>query len=263
MLFDKIHREPTQFEIFERLRWQLREIQTVRPNEDWLGVFHYGSFNYGLTDEKSDLDVRYIYFSDESQGIIEYKLPTEEIVECISFSDFCGGLWEGQWSLVETLFTKYFFVNPKYINEWLALTNLAQDFIKYRRDAFAERILPDKDYLLQRFDQDITADSFGYTVCGYPCKILALTKFRLLIASRLTQIGSAIFSFECPQDKKQELLDIKRGHLSGTREEVRRMILDDFQKIDSIKKNLPPIKSNPRFPEFFYKRIEAIIQKRS
>lgn len=94
-------------------------------NYDVLGAFLFGSQNYNLSDELSDIDVKVIVVPT-LRDIIEKRNPTSTtlVLEDNSHIDLkdIRVMFEcylkQNVNFLETLFTPFFIINPKYQEEW-------------------------------------------------------------------------------------------------------------------------------------------------
>lgn len=188
----------------------LREQQhwiSQKCSEEWLGIFLFGSQNYHLEDEKSDIDARYIVFSN--RGLEQYRYKEREYIEVISFYDFVTGALEGQFTLLETFSTEYFFVNPKYIQEWIQLRAILPMLL----EALSEKVSYSLEYLvnlnLHKFRYNETEDPLGL-ILGYPPKSLSIVKSANIYLDKLKNNQVENFFFLTPS-QREELLFYKRG----------------------------------------------------
>ena len=100
-----------------------------------LGVFLYGSQNYGLDTETSDVDTKAIYIPTFEEIVfnkpisVEFHLPNGEHCEVKDIREYVKNLKKQSINFVETLFTKYFILNPKYEEFWNKYFIDNRDFI--------------------------------------------------------------------------------------------------------------------------------------
>lgn len=89
-----------------------------------LGIFLYGSQNYGIETENSDVDTKAIIIPTFEEllfspmEIKELHLPNGEHCEILDIRHYISNLLKQNINFVETLFTKYYWVNPFYQNLW-------------------------------------------------------------------------------------------------------------------------------------------------
>lgn len=233
-------------EILRHLREQQHWI-AQRHHEEWLGIFHFGSHNYGLSDQYSDVDARYITFSNEKIKEYSYK---EEHIEVVSFDTFVWGLTNGQLTFLETLSTEYFFVNPKFIKEWLELKKYLTVLIEHSRARIGSSLVFCASQSIEKFEKNITEDPL-YKIKGYPPKTLSHLKRYNLYADRLLSEEFENFFFV---PDKQEHLFLKRVGTS-TREEAYSIVMQDFALLKQKVELIPPDKKD--FPRQLYWAITA------
>jgi predicted nucleotidyltransferase len=97
------------------------------------GIFLYGSQNYGLEHENSDIDVKLIYFPEKSdeKGKVEAEVKAyirEDVADgkvvLATYNEFLDGLKTSHPTCLEILYTDYYIINHKYTNIWeYLLTN--------------------------------------------------------------------------------------------------------------------------------------------
>ena len=88
-----------------------------------LGVFHYGSWNYGTNLPDSDVDTKCILIPDlYSLAIKPYEVKhlavDDEVCECMSIMHMVSNWKKQNINFVEILFTKYCIINPLYQDVW-------------------------------------------------------------------------------------------------------------------------------------------------
>lgn len=89
-----------------------------------LGIFLYGSQNYGIETEDSDVDTKAIIIPTFEEllfspmKIKELHLSNGEHCEILDIRHFISNLLKQNINFVETLFTEYYWVNPFYEDLW-------------------------------------------------------------------------------------------------------------------------------------------------
>lgn len=111
-----------------------------------LGVFVFGSQNYDLDSDNSDIDIKVIYLGEEpEEGYTLFERESEEgFVQLVSLENFLVKLKSGYHTWYEILFTEYFLINPKYRTVW--------ENVRKKRDALVREnikahLLTELDYL--------------------------------------------------------------------------------------------------------------------
>lgn len=103
--------------------------------ENILGVFLYGSWNYGTNLPDSDVDTKCILIPDLYHLAIKpYEVKhldvDGEVCECMTIQHMVENWKKQNINFLEILYTGYYIVNPKFIPEWF-------DFIAEWREALA------------------------------------------------------------------------------------------------------------------------------
>ena len=98
------------------------------------GVFLYGSQNYGLDRQSSDIDVKIIYLDkpENDNFFISFRSEPYGQITLISMDEFLEGLEEGNHMSIEPLFSTYYFVNPHYRTLWYNIISLREKYISQR-----------------------------------------------------------------------------------------------------------------------------------
>jgi hypothetical protein len=127
--------------------------------ENILGVFLYGSWNYGTNLPDSDVDTKCILIPDLYHLAIKpYEVKhldvDGEVCECMTIQHMVDNWKKQNINFLEILFTGYYIVNPKFIPEWF-------DFIAEWREALAhydvkKAILSMGNQALHTYKQDPT-----------------------------------------------------------------------------------------------------------
>lgn len=119
----------------------VRDYEYVKSiyGEQILGIFLYGSQNYGIATEESDVDVKAIYVPTLREVAANKPLVSEELKigdEHIEVKDvrLMSQMWKkGSINFLEILFTDYSVVNPIYREDWekvLKIRNLITERTK-------------------------------------------------------------------------------------------------------------------------------------
>jgi hypothetical protein len=86
-----------------------------------VGIFFYGSENYNLHTEESDVDAKILFIPDDGMGstIVESRIYHDH--ELLSFVDirfFLFHLCDGDLAMLEMLYSKYSIIMPEYQTFW-------------------------------------------------------------------------------------------------------------------------------------------------
>lgn len=134
--------------VLKKLKQHYNEIILRGYNEDQIvGVFLFGSQNYNLDTEKSDIDCCVITlptFNDiiynikaESTG---YTALTGEIINVKDLRIFMHYLKKLNPTMLEILHTEYKILNPKYEFLWKELEALKEDIVKMNKHALLKAL---------------------------------------------------------------------------------------------------------------------------
>jgi hypothetical protein len=112
----------------EQLEHHVDFARTLYNHDQIVGLFCQGSTNYGLDIENSDFDSKCIVvptFKDialvRKPVTITHVLPNNEHCNGKDVRLYMGEFRKQNLNFVEILFTKYFYVNPLYAEQWARL----------------------------------------------------------------------------------------------------------------------------------------------
>jgi predicted nucleotidyltransferase len=117
----------------ERLKEHMQEVINRGYDEERvLGIFLYGSQNYGFATEKSDVDSRVIIFPTFEEFCLQkdwvsktIELENGEHIDIKDIRLFRENLLKQNINFMENLFTEYYIINPRYeelFNIWFINT---------------------------------------------------------------------------------------------------------------------------------------------
>lgn len=123
--------------IIENMK-HMAEMANIEASREVFGYFLYGSQNYDLADENSDIDMYCITVPSYKEVLFGYnknatfkiggtndnKITTKNLI------NFFKELDKGNFSTIELLFTSYVIINEKYIEEWEKLRNMRFSFLQ-------------------------------------------------------------------------------------------------------------------------------------
>lgn len=143
----------------ERLAAHYKRACEHYAEENILGVFLYGSWNYGTNLPDSDVDTKCILIPDLYHLAIKpYEVKhldvDGEVCECMTIQHMVDNWKKQNINFLEILYTGHYIVNPKFIPEWF-------DFITEWREALAhydvkKAILSMGNQALHTYKQDPT-----------------------------------------------------------------------------------------------------------
>ena len=111
-------------DILEALEEHKTEVFKHYPKNQVLGVFVYGSQNYGIATENSDVDTKAILVPTFEDLVLrkpisrELHLKNEEHCEVKDIREMVKMFTKQNMNFIEILFTKYYWINPKYKEFW-------------------------------------------------------------------------------------------------------------------------------------------------
>lgn len=208
-------REPKQ-----ALKEHYSVISKIYPEEKILGIFLYGSQNYGLATENSDVDSIAILVPSV-EDIILKKPICKEIVfengEHCNVKDIREIIkeWKKQSiQALEILFTDYFIINEGYISYWNNFLSIRNDIVHYDIERTFKSIAGQakQTYLRNPSDKKQIANA------------LRLYNF---LKSYLTGYSYNV----CLTSNNTAILNIKTGKTRLKEDAVRKIIFDSFDKL--------------------------------
>lgn len=117
----------------------MAEMANIEASREVFGYFLYGSQNYGLADENSDIDMYCITVPSYKEVLFGYnknatfktqRASNKNQITTKNLIDFFKELDKGNFSTLELLFTPYVIINEKYIEEWEELRNMRFSFLQ-------------------------------------------------------------------------------------------------------------------------------------
>lgn len=129
------------------------------PEYQILGIFLYGSQNYNIATENSDVDTKAIIIPTVEQLAFK-SMRTETIefddgghCEIMSIVHWVENLKKQNVNFVETLFTQYRWINPFYLNRWKdTFLEKREDIANYDEDKMVKSICSQAINTLIRYD---------------------------------------------------------------------------------------------------------------
>lgn len=112
------------FEIHYKVKEHFNFLLDHYNEEQILGVFLYGSQNYDLDTENSDVDTKAIYIPTFEEVVfnkpvsVKYDLPNGECCEIKDIREIIKNFKKQNINFIEILFTDYFVLNPRYEEIW-------------------------------------------------------------------------------------------------------------------------------------------------
>ena len=112
-------------DVIDRVREHYEIAKTIIPEELIVGVFLYGSQNYGMSDEHSDVDTKVLVVPSLADVVcarrpvaFEYHCDNGEHINFVDIREFVHQLLKQNPNTVELLFTDYYVLNPIFKGVW-------------------------------------------------------------------------------------------------------------------------------------------------
>lgn len=140
-IFDMTDQErlDKQYRINRRLREHLSEALSSNPKiKDWFIIAANGSINYDLDYEDSDIDSKLLVIPDihqliwnDTHNYLHVMSDNEEHCEVKDVRNYFHTILKQNINFVETLFSDYVVVNPKYVDIWEAFLAMREEIAFY------------------------------------------------------------------------------------------------------------------------------------
>lgn len=217
----------------ERVREHHEIAKSVFPEDLIVGVFLYGSQNYGMDDELSDVDTKCIFVPSFDDLVFPLPLHNREEVlennEHITFTDirnFVRSIRLCDTTFIEVMFTKYFVLGPMFQGLWRDFASHRAEFAYYNPAGFVNVGYRDMQAVLKR--QENTA---------YNPKLAAMVK-RYEFLARDYLAKAELESLYCPKEHEW-LLQVKRGKCDiEDGMAMQREAVENLRKYSEITKDL-------------------------
>jgi predicted nucleotidyltransferase len=154
-----MEKDDIEFELMTKIMNHKEAVLKKYPEYQILGIFLYGSQNYNIATEKSDVDIKAIIiptveqlaFSPVRVGTIEFSDGGH--CEIMSIVHWVENLKKQNVNFVETLFTQYRWINPFYLNKWKeTFLEKREDIANYDKDRMVKSICHQAINTLSRYD---------------------------------------------------------------------------------------------------------------
>ena len=120
-----------------RVREHYEIAKTVVPEELIVGCFLYGSQNYNMADENSDVDTRVLVVPSLADVVcarrplsFEHHCENGEHINFVDVREFVHQLLKQNPNSLEILFTDYFVINPPFKGVWYYIWSHREDFAR-------------------------------------------------------------------------------------------------------------------------------------
>lgn len=201
------------------------------PDYNFLGIFLYGSQNYGLATENSDVDSIAILIPSVEDIILRKPICKEVVFEN---GEHCNVKdirevvkeWKKQsLQALEILFTDYFIVKPEYVSYWNNFLDIRNDIAHYDVERTFKSIAGQakQTYLRNPFDRKQVANTL-----------------RLYHFLRSYLMGCSYDA--CLTTNSIVTLGIKTGEIPIKKDIIEKIVFDNFEKLKDSPwkvKNIP------------------------
>jgi hypothetical protein len=170
---------------------------------DVVGIFAFGSYNYGVETEKSDIDVKLICkeINEDCQEFFFRQEPEGQIM-IYSLDDFVEAMATNMPEWYEVLYTDLYFVPLKYRALWKQIWALRDSFFQETKDRLV--LVTIKDLAQQMFTLAIREEDAPRE----NKRLSHILRFQNLI-TRLQNGESYPDILTVPNDLKQEIISLK------------------------------------------------------
>lgn len=233
--------------IYNRLREHEQDVLTFFPKERVIGIFYYGSANYHLDTENSDVDTICLLSPPLStitrRSTADPKTITrsnQELCFCFDIRDWFEYL-RGSEKLIkywEPLFTPYSIVNEKYEEAWNRVIAARYELISYSEYNFYASVRDEAEKLHREIIDFPRASRMHQLVkTGYDCKYLSyLAQYKIFLENHL---AGRLFESNWDEKYVEELLPLKLGKLSKNEARVKnkelyQSIISAIPKVEQV-----------------------------
>lgn len=122
-------------EVMTRVREHYEIAKSIFPEDLIVGCFLYGSQNYSMADEKSDIDTKVLVVPSLADVVcarrpvsFEHHCENGEHINFVDVREFVHQLLKQNPNTLETLFTEYFVINPPFKGVWYFIWSHREDF---------------------------------------------------------------------------------------------------------------------------------------
>ena len=220
--------------------------------ENLLGVFLYGSQNYGTATENSDVDTKAIVIPTFDELVFErplsktLHLSNGEVCEVKDIREMVNNFRKQNINFIELLYTEYKWINPKYIDIWNKyFVEQREKISHYDRNKCVHSISHQALHTIKQNRNDGKKISNGFRLKEF----LSLYTCGFEYADCLVPIGKF----------KEKIMNLKTGKLVYTEEEIDNLI-NYFEEM--LKKDFPTReKLQQEVDKNFYEAIIKIIKE--
>ena len=211
-----------------RVREHYEIAKTVVPEELIVGCFLYGSQNYNMADEKSDIDTKVLVVPSLADVVcarrplsFEYHCENGEHINFVDVREFVHQLLKQNPNSLEILFTDHFIINSPFKGVWYYIWSHREDFA---------RINPHK--AVNTMCHMVNANYYQMMKGEFDHKKLA-TMFRLEKAIGDYILGCK-YEHVLKSDQASFFLRVKRGNFIENEEQGLRFAQETYESVNRI-----------------------------
>lgn len=209
-----------------------------------LGVFAYGSMNYGLWDAAtSDVDTKAIYIPSMAEAVLRHnrvsnaiKLEGGEYCEVKDIREMVE-MWKKQnINFVEILFTEYNIINPKFQNNWDDILVWKNDIARYDTRQCLHSIARQALHTIQQAKNlDSRSKEYGKKAANilrlhyFVNSLLKTCSYKECIRPNISVLGRLMEVKKCSGVVRDYTLDDEANYFTG--------ILNTDFRVDNERKN--------------------------
>lgn len=170
--------------IFKRLEEHYTYMKQFYPEDQILGIFLYGSQNYGTDTENSDIDTKLILVPNLKEVCFsmpvskEYHMENDEHCEVKDIREIIKNFRKQNINFIEILYTKYCIINPKYAELWKKLILIKENISHYDVTKCVHSISGQAEHTLKQNPEDNKKISNGLRLFFFLNNYLAGKKYQ-------------------------------------------------------------------------------------
>ena len=215
-------------DIMKRVREHYEIAKSIFPKDLIVGVFLYGSQNYNMADEQSDVDTKVLVAPSLADIVcarrpvaFEHHCDNGEHINFVDVREFVHQVLKQNPNTLELLFTEYYVLNPVFKGVWF-------DIWRHREEA--AHINPHK--AVDRMRHMANKGYHHMKKNGFNHKKLA-TMFRLEKAIGDYTLGCK-YKYVLQTDQAEFFLKVKRGNFVGSDEEGMCFVENCYENINRL-----------------------------
>ena len=215
-------------ETMKRVREHYEIAKSIFPEDLIVGVFLYGSQNYNMGDEQSDVDTKVLVVPSLADVVcarrpvaFEHHCDNGEHINFVDIREFVHQILKQNPNSLETLFTEYFVINPPFKGVWYFIWSHREDFARINQHKAVDtmRHMANKEY--HQMEKN-----------GFDHKKPA-TMFRLERGIHDYIVGCQ-YEEVMKSDQAEFYLRVKRGNFVDNNEEGMFLAQDSYESVNKV-----------------------------